>query len=75
MATNESCVLVVRSITNAMKGQKLLEQHGITAYVQRNTAPAKKEGCGYVLKVNGSATTAVSILSAAGISISEVRGG
>ena len=39
MTNIDQAVLVVRSVTSAMKGQKLLEQNGISAYVERNTAP------------------------------------
>ncbi len=47
MANNGQSVLVVRSVTSAMRGQKLLESSGISAYVQRNTAPNSNQGCGY----------------------------
>ena len=44
MTNIDQAVLVVRSVTSAMKGQKLLEQNGISAYVERNTAPNSRQG-------------------------------
>ncbi len=51
MANNGQSVLVVRSVTSAMRGQKLLESSGISAYVQRNTAPNSNQGCGYGIRI------------------------
>ena len=69
----ENSILVVRSIT--MKGQKLLESNGISAYVERNPFPNSREGCGYGLRVQGDVSRAVSILEAAGVKISEIKRG
>ena len=74
MQNIEKYVLVVRSVTNAMKGQKLLERYGISAYVERNTHPSSKQGCGYVIKIRGNLETAVSLLTSEGIKISEIQG-
>lgn len=74
MATKGS-ILVVRSITGAMKGQKILESNGIAAYVQRNMSPNSRVGCGYVLKINGNPQTAVMLLARAGVPVVEVMGG
>lgn len=75
MAFNDT-VLVVRSVTNAIKGQKLLESKGISAYVQRNASPVSREGCGYVLKIDRkNLQTAVGILTAGGIKVVEIQGG
>ncbi|MEM1483983.1 DUF3343 domain-containing protein [Oscillospiraceae bacterium PP1C4] len=75
MATIDRPVLVVRSITNAMRGQKLLEQNGISAYVQRNTAPTVKQGCGYGLKISGDMmNAAIQILNQADIKVVEIQG-
>lgn len=75
MAMIDRPVLVVRSITYAMRGQKLLEKHGINAYVERNTMPNSKQGCGYGLRIDGDAATAVKILSTADITVVEIQGG
>ena len=71
----ENSILVVRSITYAMKGQKLLESKGISEYVERNPFPNSSEGCGYGLRVQGDVSRAVSILEAAGVKISEIKRG
>lgn len=75
MASIDYPVLIVRSITYAMKGQKLLESNGINAYIQRNARPNSKEGCGYGLRVAGNLETALSLLSDAGIKVVEIQGG
>ena len=75
MTNIDQAVLVVRSVTSAMKGQKLLEQTGISAYVERNTAPNSRQGCGYGLKIRGDVAAAAGILSAAGIKVSEIQRG
>lgn len=72
MAFN-SAVLVVRSVTNAIKGQKVLENGGINAYVQRNMSPASRQGCGYGLKISGNVQTAVNLLAGAGIKVVEIQ--
>ena len=41
----------VGSITNAMRGKKLLEERGIRAYVHRASNPPEGDGCGYSLLV------------------------
>lgn len=74
MPANEAYLLVVKSVTNAMKGQKILESNGINSYVQRNTSSRLSQGCGYALKVYGNPTTASALLSAAGIKVSEIQG-
>ena len=75
MANIDHPLLVVRSITNAMRGQKILEQNRIPAYVQRNTLPSSKQGCGYALKITGSVEKAVNLLAAADIKVTEIQGG
>lgn len=75
MTNIDQAVLVVRSVTSAMKGQKLLEQNGISAYVERNTAPNSRQGCGYGLKSAATWPPPPGILSAAGIKVSEIQRG
>lgn len=62
-------LIVVRSITYAIRGQRVLESHGITSVVQRNLEAMQKFGCGYGLKVNGNLETAKELLSRNGIKI------
>ena len=72
MAVNDS-VLIVRSVTNAIKGQKILESR-IPAYVQRASS-LNRQGCGYALKISGNIETAVNLLARAGIQVVEIQGG
>ena len=73
MAVNDS-VLIVRSVTNAIKGQKILESNRIPAYVQRASS-LNRQGCGYALKISGNIETAVNLLARAGIQVVEIQGG
>lgn len=41
----------VGSITNAMRGRRILESQGIRAYLQRSNTPKDTDGCGYRLLV------------------------
>ncbi len=62
----------VGSITNAMRGKHLLEEHGIRAYLHRSTRPADNDGCGYHLLVSESPGRAEGILRKAGVRIIRV---
>ena len=73
MSHIDESVVVVRSITNAMKGQHELERYGISAYIERNRNPNSKQGCGYGLKIRGNLDLVLEILSAAGIPIAEIQ--
>lgn len=72
MPGNGYALLIVRSVTNAMRGQKILETHGVGSYVQRNT---NNQGCGYALKINCDPVWAANLLRSAGIQVSEIVGG
>ena len=37
----------VSSVTNAIRGQKILERNGLRAFVHRRSAAEEREGCGY----------------------------
>lgn len=75
MVNIDKYLLVVRSATNAMRGQQLLLQRGgIVSNWQRNPYPSQNEGCGYALKVKAAdLDRALQILSQAGIPVSEIR--
>ena len=75
MTNREQNVLVVRSITYAMKGQKQLERYGYSAYIERLSHPNSRQGCGYGIKVFGPLAPALEILNAAGVPVAEVQGG
>lgn len=59
----------VGSITNAMRGRRLLEEQGIRAYLHRSTRPAENDGCGYHLLVTEAPDRAESILRKAGVRV------
>ena len=59
----------VGSITNAMRGKKLLEMRSIRAYVHRASNPADGDGCGYSLLVTDKVGQAEEILRKNGVRI------
>lgn len=59
----------VGSITNAMRGKRLLEEQGVRAYVHRNPRPSEADGCGYSLLVIGEENTAAHILQNRGVRV------
>ena len=62
----------VGSITNAMRGRRILETQGIRALLQRSTHPTDEDGCGYRLLVIGDAQLAVKILKNQGVRVIRV---
>ncbi|MBO5929546.1 MAG: DUF3343 domain-containing protein [Clostridia bacterium] len=65
----------VSSVTNAMRGKKLLEQHGFTVYIKHSSAQGETDGCGYSLQVRGDAKTAKQLLARAGIRLLRIEHG
>lgn len=61
-------IILVSSITYAMKSKKILEQRGIQAYVER-LPRTKESGCGYGLYVPNGADEAERQLRNMGIRI------
>lgn len=59
----------VGSITNAMRGRCLLEEHGIRAYLHRSSRPAENDGCGYHLLITESPGRAEEILRRSGVRV------
>lgn len=59
----------VGSVTNAMRGKRLLEEQGIRAYLHRAVRPADTDGCGYSLLVQNEAEKAEQILRRRGVSV------
>lgn len=59
----------VGSITNAMRGRRLLEAQGIRAYLHRSSHPADGDGCGYSLLVTDGAKRAETILRGGGVRV------
>lgn len=65
---NETKVLAVGSVTNAMRGKELLAKNGLFAFVGR-VKPDEQSGCGYTLTVTGDVEKAERLLKAAGIRV------
>jgi len=59
--------LSVRSITYALKAQKLLELHRIPCRIVRDRS--NKRGCGYLLLVRGDLSRILQLLSQNGIPV------
>ena len=65
-------IIIVSSITYALKGQKVLSSQGIVSYIERSTPSMSKRGCGYGLRVNGDVNRARGILEQAGVHVRNV---
>lgn len=59
----------VGSITNAMRGKKVLESNGIRAYIHRASNPAQGDGCGYSLLVVDTDARAIRLLKDVGVRV------
>ncbi len=62
----------VGSITNAMRGKKILEKNGIRSYVHRASHPAEGDGCGYSLLVVNADARISRLLADAGVRVIRV---
>ena len=47
----ENCFITFRSVTFGQRGQRLLEQAGISCTLQRTPRWMEQQGCGYCLKL------------------------
>ena len=65
-------VYYVGSISHAMHAKRLLDKHGIRAYIRRAEADGR-HGCGYGLLINGSFAAAQAILRTSGITLINPR--
>ena len=61
-------LLVLGSVTHAMKGREILWSYGIKTYVER-TKPSAAYGCGYGLKISKEHLQAAEYLHRAGIKV------
>ena len=59
----------VGSITNAMRGKRLLEAQGMRPYLHRATNAAQGDGCGYSLLVTDRLEQAKEVLQKGGVRI------
>lgn len=64
--------LHVGSITNAMRGKKMLEARGIRPFLHKSSNPEKGDGCGYSLLVSGDVGQAKAILQQGGVTVRRV---
>lgn len=62
----------VGSITNAMRGRRILESQGIRAYMYRSPYPADNEGCGYRLLITAEPQQAVKLLRENGVRVMRI---
>ena len=62
-------IILVQSVTQAVRGQQVLAAQGIPSHIVRNAYHSATSGCGYGLAVNGSIPRARSILVRAGVRV------
>lgn len=62
-------LIMVSSITYAIKGRDILRAKGFKAYIERTPGQLDRAGCGYSIYVNGDADTAEQLLRSEGIKI------
>ncbi|MBP1559421.1 MAG: DUF3343 domain-containing protein [Oscillospiraceae bacterium] len=62
-------VLLVNSVTFAVKGQDLLKKHGIPSRIVRNADFKAVGGCGYGIMPFGDPQTARNILARGGVKV------
>ena len=67
--------IYVSSVTNAMRGKRLLEGQGYTVQLQRSSQLREPEGCGYSLLVRSQGDRAAALLAQHGIRVLRVDGG
>lgn len=65
-------VLLVNSVTYAVKGQELLKKHGIPSRIIRNADFKAVGGCGYGIMPFGDLQTAHRILAQGGVKVIRV---
>jgi len=62
-------VIIINSVTQAMKAKQILSRHGISSEVLKNRASKTGEGCSYNLVVRGSVNRAEEILKKSGVNM------
>jgi hypothetical protein len=71
---NTNCVLVLSSVTYAMKAGRLLASEGISSSPVKTGEVKKVRGCGYGLAVYGDCARARTVIESSGIKILGVTG-
>lgn len=66
-------VYSVGSVSDAMQGKRLLEKHGIRAYIRKTNADGER-GCGYALLIINDSPRVSALLRAGGITVSVAQG-
>ena len=65
-------IILLNSITYAIKGRDLLRKQGFRAYIERKTNNIGNSSCGYVIIANGNKNKIIRILAESGIKIINV---
>lgn len=66
-------ILLLSSITYAIRAQKLLERHGIATTMKKITGDASSnQGCGYGLELTAEPAAAIKLLGESGIKVTNV---
>lgn len=65
----EKDILVLRSVTYAYKGQRVLEKAGIRSSILRTPEEYAQRGCSYSLAVSGDGQKAAELLQKNGIRV------
>lgn len=66
-------IYTVGSVSSAMHGKRLLEKHGIRAFIRKTNANTD-HGCGYGILVPHATSDVLSLLRAGGVSVMKVQG-
>ncbi|MDR1892157.1 MAG: DUF3343 domain-containing protein [Oscillospiraceae bacterium] len=65
----DKTLIMVSSVTYAIKGRDLLRNHGIKAYIERTPNASDRVGCGYSIMIFGNISAALQLLKSAGIKV------
>lgn len=66
----EKPLIIMSSVTNAMRGRELLRKHGIPSEIERVPKNRMRQGCGYGLYVRNNIDDAERLLRQNGIRVS-----
>lgn len=67
------CIMVMSSVTYALKGQSILAQNGLGTRLEKLTRNKSLKGCGYGLRIEKlKLTEAQSILKKEGVKVVEI---
>ena len=65
-------IVLVNSITYAIKGRDMLRKQGFRAYIERKTNSSGNTGCGYVIVVEGKREKISNILINSGVKVLQI---